>query len=211
MPLGLNISRLPLVIFLLLVLGSLAVGFATIYEIVATNSRGEYLHFENEIIKMNFPKNWVGISWEEKNLTSGTKYGIFLAPPQMISTVLFRIHSEQATRYFMKEHNLTDASSVVSFEINRMYNYSLTKNENASIISRESGEVIVSGNKANYSKIIIKDGIIYNGVYYNMTFLIISYIENQKLVQIAFLGKKEDCEKSSDLFKAILNSTEIRV
>ena len=57
----------------------------------------------------------------------------------------------------------------------------------------------------------MKDGIEADGKFYDMSFLMMSYIQNQKLVEIAFWGKKEDCEKMSNLFETILNSTEIRM
>jgi len=208
--LKLGLPRLPLTIFLLMILGSLLIGFSLIYVIVATHSRGEYLRLENEFIRIDLPKNWLIYSWNSKNST-GDIYTIFLASPELISAIVFRIHDERATRYFMEEHDLKDALSVATFETGRIYNWTRIKNENASLIFRETGEIVVSGNQASYSKIIIKDAIESNGVYSNMSFLMITYIKNQRLVEIAFWGEKEDCEKTLDLFKAILNSTEIKV
>jgi len=197
-------------IFLLMVLGSLLVGFLVIYEIVATHSRGEYLRLENEFVRIDFPKNWLAYSWNSKNST-GNIYTVFLASSQLISAIILRIHDEKATQYFMEENNLKDALSIANFETERIYNWTQIKNENASVILRETGGVTVSGNQASYSKIVVKDGIEFNGVFHNMSFLMISYIEDQKLIEIAFWGKKEDCEKISDLFQTIINSTEIRV
>ena len=197
-------------IFLLMILGSLLVGISVIHEILTTHSRGEYLRLENEFIKIDLPKNWFVYSWNSENST-GDIYSVFLIPPNMLSAILLKIHDEKITQSFMKEHDLTDASSIVNFETERMYGWVQTKNENASIISRETGKLMLSGNQASYSKILIKDGIESNGVYHNMSFLMISYIKDQKLIEIAFWGKNEDCEKLSNTFEAILNSTEIRM
>ncbi|RJS86713.1 hypothetical protein CW704_04900 [Candidatus Bathyarchaeota archaeon] len=209
-PLKLSRPRLPLMIFLLMILGSLLVGFLVIYEIVATHSRGEYLRLENRFIKIDLPRNWFVYSWKTENST-GDIYNVFLTPPNLLSAIIFKIHDEKATQNFMKEYNLTDALSVATFEIERVYNWTQSKNENASIIFEETGEIELFKKQAGYSKIIVKDGIETDGKFYDMSFLMMSYIQNQKLVEIAFWGKKEDCEKMSDLFETILNSTEIRM
>jgi len=195
---------------MLMVLGSLLIGFSVIYEILATHGRGEYLHLENEFVKIKFPRNWFAYSWDNKNST-GEVYSVYLAPPKLMALIIFRIYDKNATQNFMEKHDLPDALSIVTFETERMYNWVCSKNENASLIVRETGEVVVLGNQANYSKVIIKDGIKSNGAFHNLSFLMISYIEDQKLIEIAFWGAKEDVEKTSDVFKAILNSTEIKV
>ncbi|HIE14281.1 TPA: hypothetical protein EYP70_03310 [Candidatus Bathyarchaeota archaeon] len=198
-------------IFLLMVLGSLLVGFLVIYEIVATHSRGEYLHFENKFVKIDLPRNWFVYSWRSKNMT-GNIYNLFLiAPPDLLSAIILKIHDENVTQNFMKKYNLTDALSIATFETQRIYNWTQSKNENASITFRETGEVELLKNQAGYSRVIIKDGIESDGKFYNMSFLMISYIQDQKLVEVAFWGKKEDCEKLSNLFETILNSTEIKM
>jgi len=194
-----------------MVLGSLLIGYIIIYMTFAAHSNGEYLHLDNEFVKVDFPRNWFAYSWKTENSTSGSVYGIVFASPQSLSAILFKIHDKQATQYYMKKFNLTDASSIVTFETERMCNWTVTKNENASVILREKGEVEVSGNQASYSKVIIKNGIESNGAYYNMSFLMMSYIKDQRLVQIVIWGKKEDCEQLSDLFEMVLNSTDIKV
>ena len=128
-------------IFLLMILGSLLVGFLVIYEIVATHSRGEYLRLENRFIKIDLPRNWFVYSWKTENST-GDIYNVFLTPPDLLSAIIFKIHDEKATQNFMKEYNLTDALSVATFEIERVYNWTQSKNENASIIFKETGEII---------------------------------------------------------------------
>jgi len=208
--LRLGLPRLPLLIFLLILIGSLLVGFSVIYEIVATHSRGEYLRFENEFIKIDLPRNWFVISWNDENST-GDIYSIFLASPDLVSAIIIRIYDEEATRNFMEEYNLTDALSIVAFESERIYNWTQSRSENASIIFNETGETMVLGNPASYSKIIIKDGIESNGAFQDMSFMMISYIKNQKLIEISLWGENEDCKKIYDLFEAVLNSTEIKV
>jgi len=211
MPLQLTISRLPLMIFLSIIIGSLLLGCVEIYITVAAHSKGEYLRLENEFIKVDFPRNWFAYSWNVENVTSGKIYGLVFSPPQLFSAIIFRIHDEQATQYYMKKFNLVDASSIVTFETERMRNWTLAKNENATVILKEKGEVIVSGSQAAYSKIVMENGIESNGAFYNMSFLIISYLKDQKLVQIIFWGKEEDYEKSLIFFKTVLNSTDIKV
>jgi len=208
--LRLGLPRLPLTIFLIMILGSLLLGFSVIYWIIATHSVGENLRLENEFIKIDFPRSWIAYSWDIKN-TSGNIYSVFLSPPQLMSAILFRIHDEIATQNFIKKNNLTDALSIAIFEAKRIYNWTQSKNENSSLIFKEIGGMIVLGNQANYSRVIIKDAIETNGAFYNMSFLMISYIRNQKLVEIAFWGEKGDCDKISNVFEAILNSTEIKV
>jgi len=211
MPLQLSISRLPLMIFISILVGSLLLGCMEIYITVTTHSRGEYLRLENELIKVDFPRNWFAYSWNTENVTSGRIYSLVFSPPQSYSAIIFRIHDEQATQYYMKEFHLTNASSIVTFETERVRNWTLTKNENATVILKEKGGVIVSGNQADYSKIVIKDGIEYNGAFYNMSFMIISYLKNEKLIQIIFWGRGEDYDKSLITFNAVLNSTDIKV
>ena len=207
----LSVPRLPLLIFLFIILGSVLLGFLVIYSIAATHSRGEYLRLENDFVRIDFPKNWFASSWSNKT-SIGDAYNVFLASPTLISAIIFTIRDENATESFMREHNLTDAFSIATFETEKTYNWiKKEKNENASIIFRETGSIAVLGNQANYSKIIIKDGLLSDGEYYNMSLLIMSYVKDGKLVEIVFWGRKEDCEKTSGLFEAVLNSTEIKV
>ena len=206
----LNISKLPLTIFLSIILGSLLLGCIEIYITAAAHSRGEYLHLENEYLVVDFPKNWFAYSWKIDNSTSGGLYSLVFSPPELFFLIIFRILDERATQYYMKTFNLTDTSSIVTFETQRVCNWTLTENENATVLLKEKGELVVSGNQALYSKIVIKDGIESDGTFYNLSFTIVSYLENQRLVQIIFWGKKEDCESSLSLFQMILNSTYIK-
>jgi len=205
-----NLPILPLTIFLIIISGSLILGFSIIYDIIATHSVGEKLRLDNEFIRIDFPKNWAAYSWNEKN-AGGNVYNVFLYPKNFSFIIFFKIYDEDATQHFMEKNNLKDALAVVNFETRRMYNEIRKKNENSSLLFKETGGIKIWEVQANYSKIIIKDAIEYEGTFHNMTYLAISYIKNHRLVEIFFWRRREDYGKLSVPFEKILNSTRIKV
>jgi len=204
----------PLVIFIILVLGSCLAGYVIIYSTLAlhqsTNREG-YLRLETECLKTEFPRNWFAMKWAEKNETVGNVYITMLASTRSSVAVLFRILDETAMQAFMSKNNLKDISSITVFEAHRMYEWSReNNNNNATLFLNESGTITISGNKAYYTKIIILDGGKKDGTLYNLTSMFISYVTQQKLAQITFWGEEEDWNKSQETFEIILNSTKIR-
>ena len=205
-----NLPRLPLIIFLVTIFGSLILGFSIIYNLVVTHSIGEKLRFENEFIKIDFPRNWCAYSWSERNIT-GSVHGVFLYSQKPSSIIIFKIHDENVTRHFMKRNNLKNVSAVINFELRRIYSDIRKRNENSSLIFEETGGISIREVQANYSKIIIKNAFESEGTFHDMFCLMISYIRNHSLVEITLWGVRENYEELRILFEETLNSTKIKV
>ena len=205
-----GLPKSPLTIFLAAFLGSLILGFSIIYDIVVTHSVGENLRLENKFIKIDFPRNWEAYSWNRRSC-GGNIYSVFLYSPDHTSIILFRIYDENATQNFMEKNNLKDILAVINFEAEIIYSNIRKKNKNSSLIFEEVGKINIGRVPADYSKIILKNAVKFEETFHDMFCLIISYIKNQKLVEIFFWRGEENYEKLSTIFEEILNSTEIKV
>jgi len=206
--------RLPLAIFIILVLASFAAGYALINYTITINTsriRGDYFYLKTQSLEVDFPKDWYAAKWDDVN-QSGAIYITLFSPYNLPVVVFFRIFNEEATATFLSENLLTDAFSVVVFEVNRIYEWCrINNNPDATLSFIENVTVSVSNYEANYSKIIIYKGFKQDVIIGNISGIFIAQLRQQKLVQIAFYGREEEWNQPSvqEAFKIILNSTKL--
>jgi hypothetical protein len=184
-----------------------------IYSTVAANRRGDYLRLENEVLAVDFPVNWFTFLWETMNETmNGKIYSLIMFAPDKFSAVSIRIFDEAATKQFFIENNFSDLTTVTFRETQRFFRWVSERSENASVISVENGTLYVGASRdlASYTSILIKDGYESDGVFYNMSCTVISYLRRDNFVQIAFWGKQEDYEEASKIFENVLNNTLVK-
>ena len=203
------LRRPPVIIFLVSVLVSCLVGYAIIYSTLAAHLHGDNIRLENEYLEIEFPRNWLGVTWELGNDTSGKGFNAYFAPTDVVALTLVRAYDDKATQIYMNEGNLADTFSIVIFEANRLYNWSLDTNENATMSFIENGTMFVSNCRADFTRFIIQDGLEQDNALYNLTCVFLSCIEQQRLFQVAFWGEEEDWTQTYGTFEVILDSIKI--
>jgi len=198
--------RLPLSLFIILILVSCAASYVVFYSAAAAHLRGDYFRLETKYLDIDFPRNWVAMSWEEKN-SSGTKYGILLAPSNLRAAMLITVYDEDATKAYLEQYHVTDPSSVTVFELKRLYNWTLEKSGNATLQFVENGTIPLFGYMAKYSTAIIREGFVDDrGARYNWTWTFMSAMDG-KIFQAAYHGVGEDYNLTANSFQSILNAT----
>ena len=213
-PLKLGLPRLPLLIFLLLICGSLILGFSIIHFTVAANKRGDYLSLNNDVLSVNLPINWFALTWESSNRSFGGKvFSLIIFHPNKFSAISIQVYDKVATERFFIERNLSDLAAISYWDVQRFFNWTLEKNENASVISIVNGTAHAgaSENIARYSRILIRNGFkSSDGKYYNMSCIVLSFMNKDNLVRIAFWGKQEDYEDTFEVFQRILSDLVVK-
>jgi len=201
--------RLPIAIFIILILVLLGASSVIFYTIFTTHVHGDYFRLETTYLDVDFPKNWVAYPWEEKNST-GDKYGVMLGSPTLRASMFIVVYDEMATKTYLRQNNLTDAFSATVFESKRLYNWTLQENVNATLCFVENGTVLMSGYVGNFSTLIIKGGYVDDdGTPYNWTWTFMSFV-GSRVFQVAYHGVGEDYYQSVDSFRFVLNSTRIK-
>jgi hypothetical protein len=196
----------------LLILASCLAGYAIIYSILTSHLvRGEYLRLENKFFELEFPKSWFAVKWESINETSGNIYSAFFAhpDPDLEAVIIFRVFDEKATRTYMRENGLKDAFSAVIFEVKRFYDWTLQSSANATLHFEKNGTVIVSSCEADYALFSIKNGLRKEDVFLNATGIFVSWISQQRIIQVMFYGEENDWKQTYDSFTDILNSIKV--
>lgn len=206
----LSLPRLPLLIFIVIILVSCLVGYGIIYSALATYSRGDYFYLENEYVQIEFPRNWLTYAYEQKNET-GSIYTIFSGSVDSRVVIILMVFDRNTTEYYMNENNLNDTFSVIIFEARRAYLHMLKRNENATLFFLKNDTMNVSGYKADYTIIKINDGLIIDETVYDWKGMIVSWMNKEhKIFQIVFYGEEGDWKKFQDSFEHFLNSTKLK-
>jgi hypothetical protein len=194
-----------------LILGSCAVSFGVAYYSLSTHLRGDYLWIDNSYAELGFPKNWRAMAWVDSDPDIGESFNAQVALPNVFSAMILMIYDEKATRTYMDEYNLTDIDSLLSFAAQSLYEWALENNANATLVSAENGTITVSSEKADYLTILIKDGYSSDGSFQNLTCTFISYMSEQRLIQIIFWGSEQACLETRSTFEAILNTVRVKI
>ena len=78
--------------------------------------------------------------------------------------------------------------------------------------SIENGTIDIIGYpRADFTKFIIEEAFLENEVFHNLESMFISYIKDQKLVQLLFWAKEEDYIDTYDMFEIIFNSAQVKI
>ena len=193
---------------------SLILGFGIIYFTVATNRRGDYLSLNNDVLSVNIPINWFALTWESSNRSLGGKvFSLIILPPDKFSAISIQVYDKAATERLFIEGKLSDPAAIAYRDIQQFFDWILKKNENASIISIVNGTAYAgaSRNIARYSKILVRNGFkSSDGKYYNISCMVLSFMNEDNLVRIAFWGKQEDYEETSEVFQRILSDLMVK-
>ena len=201
--------RLPLAVFILAILVLSVASFAVFNSVFAAHVEGDHFKLETRYVDIDFPRNWYAFPWEDKNI-SGTKYGILLAPTELRASMFILVYDKDATKAYVEQNGILDASSLVVFELERLFNWTLEKSENATLHFLKNGTVDVSGYTLTYSTVMMEKGYVDDqGKNYNWTWTFMSYVSD-KILQITYHGVEEDYGKALNSFQVILNSTKVK-
>lgn len=195
---------------LILVCSSVLVSFGILYYTQITHLEGDLLYFENRYVEIKFPRNWYGASMEYNVSSSGKIFSaIFFDPPKVIYVGL-SIFDEQSTRTFFNSCRLTDIHSVMNYQINMTYHEFLRDSNNATLAFIENGTRIVSNLEAEYSIFKILNAYIENGISKNVSYAMLIYLHNQRLVQIAYWGSEETFDSSINEIETFISNLKVR-
>ncbi len=200
----------PVILTLILILASVLVSLGILYYTQATHLEGDLLRFENQFVEMKLPKNWYGTPMEYNFESSGKTFSAIIFDPSKIVYIGLSIFDETSTETFLNNCKLTDARSVINYEVNMTY-YEIRKNsENATLVFIENGTKMVSGYEAEYSVYKILDGYVENDVPKNISYMMLSYFHNQKLVQIAYWGSEEYFDSSLQEIEIFISNLRVK-
>jgi len=209
--------RLPLAIFVLTVLAFVMVGSIIMQLTLMSNLvDANWLCLREKFLKLNFPKSWHA---EKGSIDrNGTVYIVNLFSDDYKTILHFEFYSEEATRSFMENNNLTQVSSVPEFDAREVYSWVSRQNSNATydVISVDpdlsnfiENWASVRGYKVYCFFIRIRNAYTINNVSHNATGLFLSSMIDQKLIKVIFYGEESSWSENQEKFRKILNSTEI--
>jgi len=200
----------PVILILILIFGSLLASMGILYYVQTSHIRGDLLWFENQYVEFGFPKNWYGTPFEYSIQSSGKTFSAVFTDPEKVIYIGLSVFDETATQTFLSNSNLTDARSVINYEANMTYNEILESSSNATLVFLENGTKTVSSHVSDYSIYKIMNGYTENNVTKNISYMMVSYFNNQRLVQIAYWGSEEDFNSTLQVFEVFLNNLEVK-
>lgn len=200
----------PVIILIVLILGSVAGSYGILYYTFMSHQRGDQLWFENQYVEAEFPQNWLGASIEYENSTSGNIFRAIFLNPYVFLYMGFTIYDEKATQTFVQTYNLTDAHSTISFLVNETYNEILQTSSNATLNFIKNDTRSISNHEADYSIYKFINGYTEDNVSKNISYLMISYFDNNRLVQIACWGNDEEFDNSQQMFETFISLIKVK-
>jgi len=200
----------PIILILILISGSLLVSIGILYYEQTSHIKGELLWFENQYVEFGFPKNWYGTPLEYSIPSSGKTFSAVFTDPEKVIYIGLSVFDEAATDTFLNNSNLTDARSVVNYEANMTYYEILKSSSNATLVFLENSTKTVSGHEAVYSIYKILNGYTENNVAKNISYMMLSYFDNQRLVQIAFWGSEEDFDSTFQVMETFITNLMVK-
>jgi len=191
-------------------LGSILGSFGTAYYTFTSHIRGDLLWFENQYVELEFPRNWYGSSEEYLNSTYGNTFSAVFVAPNVFLYIGLTIYDEKATQTYTQMYNISDAHSMVQFQIDKTYSIIFPSNSNVTLVPLENGTISVSGYNADYSICLFENGYTENDVQKNVTYMVIFYVDKQQIVQIAFWGDEDEFERSYSIFETFLYQMKVK-
>jgi hypothetical protein len=200
----------PVIILLVLILGSVSGSYGISYYTFMSHQRGDLLWFENQYVEAEFPQNWLGAAMDYENSTSGNVYRAIFFDPYVFLYMGFTIYDEKATQTFIQTYNLTDARSMIALLVNETYYEILETSSNATLSFIENGTRSISSYEADYSIYKFMDGYTEDNVSKNISYLMICYYDNNQLVQIACWGNDEEFDNSQQIFETFISLIKVK-
>lgn len=202
--------RLPLALFVILIVALCAISISIFWSVFAAHANGDYFRIETDHLDIDFPRNWIVSFGDQENFT-GTIHVAGIFPPNIRASMIIRIFDENATRGYREQKGIDDASTANLAELRDVYNWILQRNENATLSFVENGTMRVFNYAASFSTSIIGGYVDRWGNYYNnCTFTFISSVESERAIQIVYLGVEKDYEIVRNTFQDLLD-TKIRL
>ncbi len=195
----------PVIVFLVLLLGSCLTGYGIIYNIAASHQseiNPNFLHFETDYVEVELPKNWITFQGKVQN-TTGLFFSIVSYNPFTWAFFQFQFCDENAKMFLLERLNLTDASQMLQKIINDTYSEILEKNSNVTRIFNENGTMTISNLTAEYSIITLRNVPTETSNLHNITSLIAIHIDEKRLIYISFTCDESNWSKESELFAII--------
>jgi len=176
--------RPPLAIFIILVIALFSAGYLIIHFSLSRNlsEDGEYILFETDFLKFEFPRNWrARPKWENNSLCIinmlNTEADSFFG--------LIYYKSWKFAQSVFSEFDLKDGLSIATFEINKFYSKIRERAQNATLQFLENGTLNVSGYDAAYTIFHIENVTVGN-LQYNLTGILVYFLANQGPIEIVF-------------------------
>ena len=200
--------RLPLALFILMIAVLLSASFSIIYSSFVAHSRGNRLRLETDYLDLDYPRGWFLI-WGKEEI-NGSKYSILINPLYLRASMLIFVYDEEAAKIYLKKNGINDAFSSIMFEAERLYNWTLQKNENATMLFLRNETVNISNRRANSTTLILYGYVDNEGNYFNnVTWTLITYVDT-RVFQFFYFGIENDYNTARDIFQEVLNSTKIK-
>lgn len=200
----------PVIIFLVLILSSILGSFGIACFTFTSHLKGDLLWFENQYVELEFPRNWYGDSSEYLNSTYGNTFSAIFAAPNFFLYIGLTVYDEKATQTYIHMYNLSDAHSVILLQINRTYSSVIQTNSNATLVHLENGTIPVSGCIADYSICLFENGYTENDVQKNVTYMIVSFIDKQQIIHIAYWGDENEFERNYSMFETFISQMKVK-
>lgn len=202
--------RLPLALFVLLILALCVASSAIFYSVLATHAEGDYLRIETDHLEMDFPKNGF-VSYGDQENFSGIIHVAAIYPSDIRASMIIRIFDENAAGGYLREERVDDGFSANLVELKRLYGWVLQRNENATLSFIENGTMRLFEYNADFTTILIGGYVDNLGNYYdNCTWKFTSFISSRKAIQVFYFGIEKDYEITQDLFQEMID-TRIRL
>lgn len=202
--------RLPLALFVLLILALCVASSAIFYSVLATHAQGDYLRIETDHLEMDFPKNGF-VSYGDQENFSGIIHVAAVYPSDIRASMIIRIFDENAAEGYLMEERIDDGFSANLVELRRLYDWVLQRNENATLSFIENGTMRLFEYNADFTTILIGGYVDNLGNYYdNCTWKFTSFISSRKAIQVFYFGIDKDYEITYDLFQEMID-TRIRL
>ncbi|MEM2587100.1 MAG: hypothetical protein QXV23_02260 [Candidatus Bathyarchaeia archaeon] len=176
--------RLPIAIFIILILTFFLTGYLLIYFTLLRNlsEDGECISFETDFFRFKFPRNWYAQpKWENDSLciinVLTTEYDSFLG--------LIYYKSWEYAQSIFSGLDLRDGLLITTFEVNRFYGELHKRSQNATLQFLRNGSLEISGYSATYTIFRIEN-VAAENLQYNFTGIIIYFLTDRGAVEIVF-------------------------
>ncbi|MFB0503804.1 MAG: hypothetical protein ACETWE_08225 [Candidatus Bathyarchaeia archaeon] len=203
--------RLPLTLFMLLILALCGAGGVIFYSVFAAHAQGDYLRVETDHLEIEFPRNGF-VSFGDQENFSGTIHVAAVYPSDIRASMIIRIFDEDAAEGYLMQERIDDGSSANLVELRRLYNWVLQRNENATLSFIENGTMELFDYNADFTIILIGGYVDNLGNYYSnctwkfTSFIVTSFTGSRKVIQVFYFGIEKDYEATDDLFEDMIEA-----
>lgn len=202
--------RLPLIIFVILVLSLLSSGLTIINSVLTSNlTEDGCIYFKTDLIEFKFPRNWSAGKWKYEN-GSKSLFGVSMTNIDSSAYICLAFHNKESTREIMERYNLTNEMEITLFEVKLIYEGLSKSSEQAVLHFIENGTMPLSCGKAYYRLIFIENALKRGGVLYNFTGIFASILIKDRLLEIFSYDLKNTWNETRRALQIILDSLVVK-